>query len=244
MNRRERNWVRRILFITILFFLTACYYSPGPPQPFSCARFGESYWEEFKFGVDSPSDVIAIVIRQWGLDKDKVHLDDTYQGPDILEITWSDDIGVGLGANYSAVFRSEPQLLHVNVWWAQDHPRPALVQVIDCLGTPQYYDAYYQQEAEGQTLVLGLWYMEKGFVVNGSSSHLLALPSAIQPEYRMKSFTVTTPGSPEQMVTNANRNSDDPDIQGAHLCRLRPWPGSLEEIDIEAWSTPCNWQPD
>lgn len=242
MIRFKRYAYRHLLPITFLFVLTGCYeIPPGQPQPFSCDRFGEAYWEAFRLGADSPDDVVATVVRLWSMDKENIQIEDGHD----LWIDWSDSIETGLGAQYSALFREERRLTRIAMYWNQEDPLPSIVQVLDCLGPPQYFEAFYQMEPEATAIVVGLWYVEKGIVVEGYSAHRLALPSAIQPEFRMTSSIVVAPGSPEQMIPNVYTDGDDTKIQAYGLCRLRMWPsGAIEAIEIEEWSAPCNWKPE
>ena len=231
---------RHTLFVAFLFILAGCYASPpeiyATPPPLSCAAFTESRWQEFGFGVDSPDDVVSTVVRLWDIDKDEVLLEKLSNSQ--FDTIWRDG-NARLG--YSAYFRANRQLTKVTATWG--NPQPAFGQVLDCLGPPEYYQAFYRQEPEARSLNLGLWYLEKGFVVGGNSIHYLAPPpEALMPGFRMDYFIVIAPGTPEQMVPNVYTVGDDPRVREHGLCRLRPWPGSIDTMEIEEWSAPCNWQ--
>ena len=225
---------RQALIIPFLFILTGCYRTPvvfGTPPPFSCDRIAESRWAEFRFGVDSPDDLVSAIVRLWDIDRGKVNV--FPQPGESLRARWADNINSGSGAAYSALFREERRLVKVDVRW--QYPQPTLSQVIDCLGFPQYYEAIFQSGLHSPHLVLGLWYTEKGLVVNHNSSDYLEPPPAIHPRLRMESFIVVAPGSPEQMVPNAYTKGYDPAIQAYGLCLLRPWPGSIEALELESF---------
>lgn len=234
INRFTSMLSRQVLFIPLLFILMGCYRPPvviGTPSPFSCARFAESRWAEFRFGVDSPDDLVGAIVRLWDIDRDQIHV--FSQPEESLRARWADNINSGFGAAYSALFREERRLIKVDVLW-QD-PQPTLTQVIDCLGFPEYYEAIFQPATEGRHLRLGLWYTEKGLVVNHDSFDYREPPPAIHPKLRMDGFIVVTAGDPEQMAPNVYTVGYKPAIQAYGLCVLRPWPGSIEAIEIELY---------
>ena len=126
MTRFKRYAYRHLLPITFLFVLTGCYeIPPEQPQPFSCARLGEAYWEAFRLGVDSPDDVIATVVRVWSMEKENIQIEDGHD----LWIDWSDSIETGLGAQYSALFREERRLIRIAMHWNQEDSLPSIAQV-------------------------------------------------------------------------------------------------------------------
>ena len=80
---------------------------------------------------------------------------------------------------------------------------------------------------------IDLWYTGKGFVVGGYSLHGGDLPPVIRPEYRMGNFVATTPGDLEQMISTMY--DPTPAVFAKFLCPLRPWPGSIEAIEVESF---------
>lgn len=233
MNTFIRMWIQQTFVCTLLFVLAGCYVGQSPPAidppSFSCTRFAESRWQEFGFGTDSPTDVISSVINLWDIDSDQVRAIEL--SSEDLRVKWGDIQGE-LGTDYSALFREERQLIKVDVWW---HPSPTLAQIIDCLGFPAYYAAFYQQEIETASLNLALWYVEKGFVVRHVSFHRQERPPEIRLTQRMTDLYVVAPGTSEQMVSNVYTYGDEPAVQAWGLCVLRPWPGSIEAIEVESF---------
>ena len=208
----------------------------GPPEPFPYLRFGENLWQEFNVGVDSPDDVIATVIRLWGHDREQFTL--TEVSDNRLQMNWPDSNATGLKANFSAKFRDD-HLTHITFWW--DLPEPALVQVIDCLGPPDYYTASYSTATQGQSIWISLWYVERGFYVSGAATALfpgqLLLLGAIPPGFRMEVFLVL-PAGLEEMARNFTYLNDHGKLA---LCVLKPWPGSVEAIEMEVdLFAPCS----
>ena len=110
---------------------------PWIPLLFHAQSSLKSHWQEFGFGTDSPTDVISSVVNLWDIDSDRVRVVEL--SSEDLRVKWGDIQGE-LGIDYSALFREERQLIKVDVRW---HPSPTLAQVIDCLGFPEYYAAFY-----------------------------------------------------------------------------------------------------
>ena len=241
MNRYSSNWGRHAVFVSLVFLfpLAGCYRprSPiveGTPPPFSCARFTEPHWAEFRFGVDSPDDVGATVARLWGIGYDEVSVPPSDLFVEHLKVFWPGYNKGRMSARYTALFRKDRQLTKVDAMWDRFLP-PTLSQVFDCLGFPQYYESVYTY-ARGEAhrkLMLGLWYTDKGLVVRHFSFHGQSQPPAIHPNQIMDKFIVVAPGSPDQMVRNVYTAGDDPDIHAFGLCLLRPWPGSIEAVETE-----------
>lgn len=233
MNTFIGVWIQQALVITLLLILTGCYVEQSPTAmdspPFSCTKFTESHWQEFGFGTDSPTDVISSVVNLWDIDSDRVRVVEL--SSEDLRVKWGDIQGE-LGIDYSALFREERQLIKVDVRW---HPNPTLAQVIDCLGFPEYYAAFYQQEIETASLNLAFWYVEKGFVVRHVSFHRQERPPEIRLTQRMTDLFVVAPGTSEQMVPNVYTYGDEPAVQAWGLCVIRPWSGSIETIEVESF---------
>lgn len=146
-------------------------------------------------------------------------------------MAWSEYPGLFSGTGYAAWFREDRRLYRITVRW--DKPKPSLTQVIDCLGHPEYYQAYYRQDIEARSLNLSLWYVEKGIVVHRTSFHFRESTPAIYPRQIMEMFAVVAPGELEGIARNISAANDDPSWQAHTLCLLRPWPGSIDEIETE-----------
>ena len=190
-------------------------------QLFSCAKFSASRWQEFRFGVDSPADVFATVVKLWGHDKGQVVVDETVNVGS-LSLRWHD---AKEEIHYVATFVGG-QLDRIDVLFV---PVPTLAQVIDCLGPPDYYIANGGPGEESTGLQV--WYVEQGFVANGHVFHtfpwqkpLEAIPSG----FGMYAFHVF-PAGIEQIARRFNYVDGDGD---PIMCILEPWPGSIEAIEI------------
>ena len=200
----------------------------GPPEPFPCPRFGVHFWQEFNVGVDSADDVIAKIMRLWGHDRAEIML--TELPDDRLQMNWPDSSAAGIKAGFSAQFRHD-RLTRIQMFqWRL--PEPALVQVIDCLGPPDYYHASYAAGIESTDVCIATWYVEKGIVISGCDfnfypwEHLLTI---IPPGFRMDGLNVL-PAGLEEMARSFTYMERDGNLM---LCVLKPWPGSIEAIEIE-----------
>ena len=212
---------------------------PAPtPLPFSCDMFTEENWRELRFGVDTPEEYVETVERVWGVELWTIPL--FRDGYTSHWGRWNADSSVSPGLEYRVQFDRAAKLLLVAAFWGGKISAPTLVQVIDCLGTPEYYIAAFVEDRTGW-LKFSLWYVEKGFVIHGSSSRWqsygrLDWPT-IKPGTSMwgggyvlqeGDFIVVVPGDLEQMVSAAH----GPALQAWELCLIRPWPGSIEAIEI------------
>ena len=223
--------VRAIRFLALISVVTIVLKGCGviSPPPFSCDRFSESRWQEFHFGVDTLQDVIATLMELWGIERKYIYF--RFYTVQDFRIGWTDDTRAFSGSGHFARFREDQRLSRITVEW--ENPKPSLTQVIDCLGVPDLYAAYYEPVAEARSLELALWYVERGLIVQNSSIHYRERTPDVSPRRRLEHLIVVPPGDLEEMVRNAYRGGDDPGAQAYTLCLLRPWPGSVEEIEVE-----------
>ena len=234
MQSFKTGWRQPPLVIALLAFVSGCYGPPsdtpatipGTPPPFSCTNFFESRWREFRFGIDSPDDIAPTVGRLWDIDKDQ--LTPIARKDGLSQVGWSDDNQEML---YSALFRKK-QLQKLEVTF---DPPPTFAQVLGCLGPPEYYAAYEETDIEYFGFYLQLWYLEKGLVLQHFFFFSHVRPTADLPAQRMEYLVVVAPGTREQMVPNVYTMGFLPSVQAWGLCILRPWPGSIEAIEIESF---------
>ena len=230
-------WHRFALGILSILMLAGCVAPPPPPRltpsrPFTCDSFTESYWQEFTFGVDSADGVdhiVAKIVKLWNLDSSRVQIEPMSEKGVVIQ--WQVEFHDGADPRYSAYFHEDSKLSSVFFqWW---HREPTLDLVINCLGFPEHYAAYYKQEIEARSMTVDLWYVKKGFVVSGYSLHRGEQPPVIRAEYRMDYFTATEPGGLEQMISTMYKPT--PAVLAKILCPIKPWPGSLEAIEVESF---------
>lgn len=224
---------RHLLVALLLFILTGCYSDNpvtaiGTPPPFSCDNFTESYWQEFRFGVDSPDEVIETAIRLWDTDREQIILYEAARD-DVLQVTWEDSKEERV---YSARFR-EGKFHQISVRFKLGR-KPTLAQVIDCLDFPEYYAAYVAPDIEDR-FTIGLLYLEKGFDILHVSFGSPPKSTTDFPARLINILFVVAPGPLEQMVRDVYSYGHLPSVHAWGLCVLRPWPDSIEAIEIESF---------
>ena len=168
----------------------------------------------------SPEQVRAQIANGYGLAQEQVlvnpHADETY-------FRWTKDnvdgnvrIGgvkpVGAGLYYN----SRP---------------PSVGTVIGCLGTPDFYRAYYQRggpEVSWNSLELDLFFARQGVeaaaYVHGSGKD----PPKLNIGLPMQAFGFSPVTSLEETMDRLNENNS-PAIRQ----QIKPWPGKLEDVVIE-----------
>ena len=234
------NVLRRLtLRIAIVFIVAGCTVPPPPPAPstprsFSCASFTESHWGKFRFGVDSPDDVVATAASLWGIERNQVHarmkLEGELVGDEVSNMRWWSDATVGSGGHYQTWFQNDQKLAKIRVEWG--YPKPTLAQVIDCLGPPEHYIAFFDNGPHGIYLSLALLYPDFGIVVRHFDIVWRYEPLKIHPNKRMGLFVVVPQGTAEQVATHMYKYGLE-DRNHAHaVCLLKPWPGSIEDMEI------------
>ena len=223
------------LVVILVSLLSGCYVSPTPREPvtipgtppaFSCKRILNARWGEFRFGVDSPDEVASIIANSWGVDKEQI-TSVKYQSGD-FHLGWKDE---SQGILHIAKFREET-LRSIEVRFLLT---PTLAQALNCLGSPESYAAYLEQQHELTGFVLMLWYLERGFVLMHDSLSQRKSPPADLSALRIEFLYVVPPGTSEQMIPNVFLLGYLPVAQDWWQCVLRPWPGSLGVTEVESF---------
>ena len=207
---------------------------PPTPIPFSCDMFTLDHWRELRFGVDTPEAYAETVEEVWGVELWTIPL--FREGYTSHYGSWNADSSASHRLVHRVQFDREGKLLRVAVSWSRERAPPTLAQMIDCLGTPDYYAAAHVKD-RSHWLEFTLWYVEKGIAVKGSFDLNLFRPMAVRPETPMRnsatyelpgSFVVVEAGDLEQMVSDVYGSA----LQAWKLCLIRPWPGSIEAVEI------------
>ena len=229
---KRRLRIRNMLFVAFLVLLAGCV-EPEPgtavPRTLPCPSLTNTPWAEFTFGVDSPSDVVSTVVNLWGIEKDQIveHSSAVDPGP-ILR--WVTDVPGGLEDIFYVSFHRGQKLKKINIEWTW--PNPTFAQIIDCLGFPDQYIAFYDIAGEMNLVNLALFYTDIGVVVRDRGVSWGSRPPANHSNVRIHEFVLVTPGTAEQMATDMYRYGKEPRHLIYSVCLLKPWPGSIEAIEI------------
>lgn len=113
------------------------------------------------------------------------------------------------------------------------NPPPTLLQVLECLGPPAYHEATLYSGIESHFLTVTLWYTERGIVADGLTFPALQHPPTIDAHFRIGMFTFVAPGELEEMILNAGYAFVTADFPNYANCILKPWPGSIETVEVE-----------
>ena len=140
----------------------------------------------------------------------------------IIAADWSSE-----GNDYSATI--DERLRSVKIRFDASHPR--VQDVLDCFGPPDFYRATYLEVLHTNDLYLELWYPGQGVVAQVRKAVWLGqkVPPRLSGRDALDIITYTRSRDPAEMVTIA------PILLLHSLDRypLKPWPGSLEAIEIE-----------
>ena len=239
-----------LTFFFATFILIGCTDLPDPPRdgtpaptpyPFSCDMFMEGRWLQLRFGADAPDDFVETVEKVWGAEVGTIEfVRAVTAGKEAIRGMWTADSSVLPGQSYRVRFDREEKLSYVGVYWdREDVSQPTLVQVLDCLGVPDYYVAALVEDRK-DWLNFSLWYVEKGFVIPGSSFRQVSFgprgwPS-IESNTLMGSYAHRHQGD-LNVVAAGNLKRMVSDVYGTgllawELCLIRPWPGTIDALEI------------
>lgn len=221
------------LALSLLLLLAGC---PGEstnippvvrnPKRLSCDIFTLSRWKEFRFGIDSPEDVAAKAISLWGIEQTQVYFSSSWRSD--LTVAWKYSIS-GREVYYEALFGEEQQLQEIDVSW--QHPFASLSQVLDCLGPPDLYSARFEFDHEPQ-LDFRFWFVAEGFAFRHFSYPRAAKYRTVRPGQRIDHFSVFAPPTFNLAFPDLYAAGSDPAWPAIRLCLMKPWPGSIEKIEV------------
>ena len=221
--------VWHVLSIALLAVLTGCTPLPPVPGDFSCTTFTESYWGEFSFDVDTASDVVSTASDLWGIERDQVEIHLRTNG-EVSAVRWFSDAVLGEGGHYYVPFYEVQQIKKIYAEWGD--LQPTLTQVIDCLGYPSHYIAFYDFGPGGDIRSLTLLYTDVGLVVRHNALVLRFQFPGIHPNMRMREFVVVPPVAAERMAAHLFSYGREARHLARTVCLLKPWPGSIEAMEM------------
>lgn len=229
LESKKRWSVRLVIFVALLALLTSCTPFPPVPNDFSCTTFTESYWEEFRFDVDTGSDVVSKAVDLWGIERDQVQMNLVDNG-EVSAVRWRSDAVLGEGSHYYVPFYEVQQLKKIYAEWGD--LKPTLSQVIDCLGDPSHYIAFFDFGPGGDIRSLTLLYTDVGIVVRHYAPIWRFQFPGIHPNIRMDEFVVVPPAPAERMATRLYSYGYETRHHARAVCLLEPWPGSIEAMEM------------
>ena len=225
MNAFVKTNGRRVAFAVLLIFLLAACAHPLP-LPFSCANFKETYWAEFNFGVDSPTDVASTAARLWGIDLDSIRVVEQ-QRRAVTNVGWLDRKIYGTLGAFNSWIREGVLIKFESLW---QYPTPTLSRAIDCLGEPEHYIAFTVVAPDNPFLHLDLVYPDRGIVVHYFGGYTA---EPIHPDMQIVYMSVVASGATEEVVqATYSIGAFERQQFGYATCLLKAWPGSFEAIEV------------
>ena len=207
--------------------LTSCGYLSPPlafdpnadRQPVECTQILDDRLLRFPFG-------------QLGLEKTELWIQDTYGvAPEKVLLTtgafylrWNE----GSRTFSTAIYPEE----HTEAMSVRQTDNPPIVEeVLKCFGEPSYVYAYHDPTPDGPTYtVLQLWYTGLG-VEFGSS--VPAQLDAVNSRMPMSGVSYSRPSTINEMILARYEVEPGSDEFQRILGRVKPWPGSLDQIVVD-----------
>ena len=222
---------RLALSLTILFIAAGCTMPPPPatPRSFSCASLADSNWKEFRFGADSPDEVVATAVRLWGIEIDEVQVFTAANAQRVASVRWPFPT-TDATSTYQAWFTKDQLLAKIRVEWG--YPKPTLAQVIDCLDFPDHYISFLEYGPHGLYLSLVLLYPDIGLVVRHFDVIWSYEPLKIHPQKQMGWYVIVPPGTAEQVAIHMFSYGLEVRRHINSVCLLKLWPESIEAMVI------------
>ena len=190
----------------------------------------ENYWQEFRFGVDTPDDVVARVVKLWSIDKDEVGI---LWDPPWNWVRWEGGFDFASSTSQTAMFDTAARISCISLsTGGGGNPQ--------CLRWPRCSTAWALPTTIQCPCGIGGSSSISGFCwlfVQGSFNLDQEEVPTIQPETLMGNtathalrgdfIAVAPTGDISQMAYVYGTG-----LQAWELCLLRPWPGSIEAIEI------------
>jgi hypothetical protein len=110
--------------------------------------------------------------------------------------------------------------------------RPSAGQVIACLGTPERYQASYEQNVEGNQLSLDLLFAAEGTLAYGARfMHIdRKQPPPVDGSFPIFGLAIVEPGTADQVLREIYESNETYEQM---LRAYRPWPGDWQSVVID-----------
>lgn len=204
------------LLLTAIGLLSACI-STRPVD--SCDDFlaAPRQLQQLSYGNAKVPDV-----RQWVLST--YELDSTAVVEGERDLRWNIENG-----EVYADFRNGA-LKGATIRWTQ---APSLQRVLDCLGSPDYYEAAIKPDHRPR-FDFTLWYLREGLMVYSASYGKADVDAIDMNDKRpMETLFVTAPGSLEEVVRSVYMYESTVELPNSLTNTIRPWPGNLNRIVVD-----------
>lgn len=191
-----------------------------------CAEVVDDRLQSFPFDTNAPT-ARSWIRDHFELSAEGVNLELSADGTESM-LRWEQSEGRIYRATILNTSHTTRSLF---VSWSQ-LTAPTLSDLLRCLENPPLYRAYYAPTPDGDWTYLELWYAERGivaeaFVTNKVSGMSLDVP--------LKHVIYSRPGPAEKLVTRFYRAEDCQPLHGqTSFGCLRPWPGDISRISIDA----------
>ncbi len=209
--------IRRYSLLVLVALCTGACEAWQPAR--TCDEVGARILRDIMQQPGSPEEVRAQIANAYGLLKEQVLMTSR---ADETNFRWTKDnvdFSVGIGGatpvEGGLYYNSRP---------------PSVATVIDCLGAPDFYRAYYQRGGpEESTNILGLYlyFARRGVAaaayVHGSGKE----PPKLNMALPMQDFRFVPVLSIEDTMALLNEN-----YSAEFRQQIKPWPGKLEDVVI------------
>ncbi|HRJ42770.1 MAG TPA: hypothetical protein PL105_12870 [Caldilineaceae bacterium] len=189
------------------------------PLPFDVI-FKETSVDSLEAQIRNVSDLGAVVIQVSPQDR----MED-------VVVDWNGSLG-----RYYALFR-EGRLTKIDMEWYG--MKPTIGQVVDCLGPPEFYHAIYRQD-HTRNVQIALWYIDRGVVFDGYAAYTQPDLPRISSGFELGQVSIAMPSRIDELVSDVYSVSYVPNVYAYALRILKPWPGSIEAIEVDS----CIENPD
>jgi len=108
-------------------------------------------------------------------------------------------------------------------------PNPSIENVLDCLGTPDFYSAVLYPTPDGGPLLnFKLYFTRQGISTDSGELGWLGMSPTLERTDAIDDLYFVEPGSPEETLKRLTPTYSDED-----RTRIKPWPGSWNGLEID-----------
>lgn len=219
-------------YLLVTLLLVSCSI-PFPGETRECDRILEPPLITADLDALDPESIVQWVLDNYQVDPDEVRRYEYVDSEMTKSVSWEVD-----GTGHSAAFHGA-RLRSISVNWKSS--RPTANEVIDCIGAPDFYGAYWGPAIEGgDYFELELWYPDEGLLVRSFRTdplfHLLPSLSREQvPEVdgnEVMTELVVVPSGTLTEVLSSTYFPRSARVKKVSLEIVKPWPYEWGDIEI------------